>query len=154
MIGHWKECSKTLDKDQNISDCEKIGGKLDDALELTWAFPKPDDVDSKDFFKIAIHLAKKYEQDVFIAKIDGDLGLFGKDGSRWEKWGNVSEKSISRGFSRIASIQGFSQTKKDRDKGLVRNIIFESINVSIPEDNNSSKQLFESIGILNPLKDE
>lgn len=152
LVGSWKECSKELENDQKISNCLEIGGEINTALELTWAIPKPDTVSSTDFFEIAQRLAKQYNQDAFIAKIDGSVGLFGKDGSKWETWNNVSQDSISKGFEKIISLQGFSTLKKDKDKGIIRNIIFESINVMIPEDNNYSKQLFTKIHILNPMK--
>jgi len=152
LVGSWKECTKKLEGDQKISDCVAIGGEIKNALELSWAIPKPASVDSADLFKIGQSLAKQYNQDAFIAKIDGKMGLFGKDGSQWETWGNVSQQSITKGFEKIISLQGFSSLKKDRDRGIVRNIIFESLNVMIPEDNNYSKQLFETAHILNPLQ--
>jgi len=154
LVGSWKECTKKLEDGQKISDCKSIGGEITNALELSWAIPKPNDVATDDFFKIGQVLAKKYNQDAFIAKVDGKMGLFGKDGSKWESWGNVSQASVTKGFEKLVDLQGFSSLKKDRSRGKVRNIIFEDLNVMIPEDSNYSKQLFEAAHILNPLLDD
>jgi hypothetical protein len=145
LVGHWKECSEPLKDNEKISDCK---GQITDTLEESWLIVKPDDFNSEDFLKIAIKSATKYNQDAFIIRKDGKLTINGKDGTVWEDLGKANKKSLSQGFSKIVDVQGFSELKKNRGKGRSANIVFESLNIVIPKEQNSSKELFTRANIL------
>jgi predicted nucleic-acid-binding Zn-ribbon protein len=143
LVGHWKECSVELPEDSKISDCEKLGGKLKDSLEQSWLVNKPEKVSEEDFFNACMKVAKKYEQDGFVFKGESHkFAVYTKDGKvdfAFSK--NPDDESITLGFEKIIDLQGFSQYKKDRDNGLVRNIVFETYFV-LPKSNISSKRAF------------
>ena len=145
LVGHWKECSDKLEDGQKISDCK---GTIKDTLEDSWLIPKPDDISSEEFFEVAQKYAKKYDQDSFVIRLKGKLTLNGKDGAEWQDLGKANNKSLSQGFSRVIDVQGFSELKKHRGKGRTANIVFESLNLVVPKDSNSSKRLFLSANIL------
>ncbi len=145
LVGHWKECSIPLKDKEKISACK---GTIKDTLEESWLIIRPSDIDPKLFFNTAKDISKKYNQDAFVIRIDGKLTLNGKDGTEWEDLGKADKKSLSNGFSRILDVQGYSELKKNRGKGRSLNIIFEDINIKIPNDSNSSRQLFNSANIL------
>lgn len=145
LVGHWKECNHKLEDGQKISDCK---GAIKDELEESWLIPKPKNIAPEEFLDIAKKVAKKYDQDAFVIRIDGKLTLNGKDGTVWEDLGKADKKSISTGFSRIIDVQGYSELKKQRNKGRNINIIFEDIALVVPKDNNNSKRLFASANIL------
>jgi hypothetical protein len=150
LIGHWKECSEPLKNKETIKDCK---GKITNALEETWLVVKPDDVSGEDFEKAIQNAAKKYNQDAYIIRRDGKLELKGKDGSSWGSLGKANKDSLSKGFEKVLGVQGYSELAKDRKHGRVNNIVFESnesfeISVVIPDDTNSSKQLFSTANIL------
>jgi len=153
LVGHWKECSVELPDDINISQCSSYGGRIEDSLEESWLILNQPSTDL--FFGVMQQIAKKYKQDAFVARIDGDFGLYGKDGSKWENFGKVSNDSISSSFKKVIGLQGYSELKKKRIKGDVHNIIFdkltENINflgISVPNATNSSGMLYKSMNIL------
>jgi hypothetical protein len=143
LVGHWKECSVSLPEGAKISDCEKLGGKLKDSLEQSWLINKPEGVSEDEFFDACVKLAKKYEQDGFVFKGEKHkFGVYTKNGDLDFAFNKEpDDESITLGFEKIIDLQGFSQYKKDRDKGLVRNIVFETYFV-LPKDNISSKRAF------------
>ena len=148
IVGHWKECSEPLKDNETIKDCK---GKIVNALEESWLVPSDEPVEK--LIEIGKKLAQKYDQDGFIVGDDKGVYLYGKDGSLWETWGKASEKSLKQGFAAIAGLQGYTELKKDRAHGRVNNIVFEgfepfNIYLSVPKDNNISKQIFEKSGIL------
>jgi hypothetical protein len=145
MVGHWKECSEPLKDGETIKDCK---GKIENALEETWLIMKPDSVPSDKFDKTAQKMARKYDQDAYVIRQDGEVYLKGKDGSKWADLGKANEKSLKKGFAAVADIQGYSELKKDRVHGRVNNIVFESFGIMVPKDTNSSKMLFKYAGFL------
>lgn len=145
IVGHWKECSDELKDGETISDCK---GDITNTLEETWLIIKPDDIDSKTFNYIAIKIARKYNQDAYVIRLDNKLTLNGKDGEEWADLGKADKDSLSTGFNKIVNVQGYSEIKKLRAKGRTINIVFENLYVVIPKNNNSSKQLFSKANIL------
>lgn len=155
MIGHWKECSVTLpSEDKNgktvtIDQCELYGGHLVDTLEETWLIVN--DCHNPEFFDVLRKAAREYNQDAFIARIGDNFGLFSKGGQQWNTFGEVSEDTITTGFEKLVSIQGYSQTKRERIRGgdgnkTLHHFIFEGI--VIPNESNSSRMLFSAMNIL------
>ena len=144
LVGHWKECSIALKDGETIKDCK---GQVSNTLEQSLLFIKLDDLDSKEFNSIAQSISKKYEQDAYVIRLNDKLTLNGKDGTEWTDLGKANKDSFSQGFSRIVNTQGYTELSKLRRKGRVNNIIFEDICTVVPKDNNSSRQLFEAIGI-------
>lgn len=145
LVGHWKECTEPLKDNEKISDCK---GSIKDSLEESWLIIRPNEINQKDFINVAQSIAQKYNQDAYVIRINGKLTLNGKDGTEWEDLGIASKKSISNGFGRILDLQGYSELKKNRNKGRSINIIFEDLSIKIPDDTNSSKRLFSSANIL------
>jgi len=153
LIGHWKECSIDLPDGTNISKCVSFGGKVESVLEESWLIlnqPKSDN-----FFNVLQSMAKQFNQDAFISRVNGDFGLFGKDGNKWESYGNLTDKSISKGFKDIIGLQGYSELKKKRSHGDIQNIIFSSISeniefdgISVPNDHNASYMLYKYMNLL------
>jgi hypothetical protein len=147
LIGHWKECSEPLKDGEKIKDCK---GKIINALEETWLIIKPDDVSSEDFEKAIRNAAKKYQQDAYVIRREGKLELKGKDGTVWADLGKANKDSLSKGFEKVLGVQGYSELAKDRKHGRVNNIVFEDFNIGVvvPDDTNSSKQLFNAANFL------
>jgi hypothetical protein len=150
LIGHLKECSEPLKDNETIKDCK---GNITNALEETWLVIKPNDVSSEDFEKAIQNAAKKYNQDAYVIRREGKLELKGKDGSSWGNLGKANKDSLSKGFEKVLGVQGYSELAKDRKHGRVNNIVFESyesfdISIAIPDDTNSSHQLFNTANIL------
>ena len=145
IVGHWKECSEPLDDGEKISDCK---GKINNALEETWLFTKPENLSSDDFNNLGQKVAKKYDQDAYVIRSNNVLTLTGKDGSVWENLGKATKDSLTSGFQKIVGLQGYSELKKLRNKGRNNNIVFEGLYTIKPKDNNMSKTLFKSANIL------
>lgn len=145
IVGHWKECSIPLKDGETIQDCK---GSIENSLEETWLFTKPDNISSEEFDKIAQKNARKYDQDSYVIRSNGKLELKGKDGSSWVDLGIASKQSLSTGFEKIVNVQGYSELAKLRSKGRTANIIFEEIYLAVPKNNNSSKSLFKNSNIL------
>ena len=145
LVGHWKECSIELKDNETISDCK---GTITDTLEESWLIIRPDNVTTKTFFETAKKYVKKYKQDAFVIRIEGKLTLNGKDGEEWENLGKANKNSISQGFSRVINKQGYSELKKNRNKGRSTNIIFEGLYTKAPDDSISSKRIFRSANFL------
>ena len=149
LVGHWKECSVTLTGDDDISKCTDRGGTLKDVLEESWLIvnePKSDE-----FFDTLVKMAEKYDQDAFVSRVGDTFGVFGKQGNLMFSLGKVSKDTISSGFKRLISIQGYSELKKKRVHGNIDNIVFEDISLDgilVPKDCNSSHMLFSYGGIL------
>lgn len=154
MVGHWKECSVTLPDGVKISACSEHGGQIEDSLEETWLILN--DTKSKYFFEALQATAEKYNQDGFIARVNGEFGLFGKDGDKWADFEKVNEKSLSDSFKRIVNLQGYSELKKKRTKGKLHNIIFDEVvsesiefsGINVPDCTNSSHMIYTAMNIL------
>jgi len=145
LVGHWKECSEPLKDDEKINDCK---GLIKDSLEESWLIIRPSTISQEIFIKVANNIARKFEQDAYVIRINNKLTLNGKDGTEWGDLGKADKKSISNGFGRILGIQGYSELKKNRSKGKNINIIFEDINIKVPDNTISSKRLFDYAKIL------
>lgn len=145
IIGHWKECSIPLKDKETIKDCK---GTITNNLEETWLITKPENVTSEEFDNIAQKIAKKYQQDGYVIRLDGKLQLKGKDGATWNDLGTASSKSLSAGFSKILDTQGYSELARNRKHGNAGNIVFENLYYAAPKDNISSKRLFSELNIL------
>lgn len=145
LVGHWKECSEELKDNEKITDCK---GTVKHTIEETWLIIKPADVDVDKLETLAKENARRYNQDAYIIRKSGKLTVNGKDGTVWEDLGKASKDSISSGFSRVLSKQGYTELAKMRKHGRTNNIIFENLYVSVPKDNNSSRQLFKQSNIL------
>lgn len=152
LIGHWKECSVVLPKGSKLSDCEKLGGKLTNALEETWCVIN----DKKDphFFEALSQVAKKYDQDGFLYRGNNKFGFFSKYGEQWDDFKEVNDETIKRGLEAVMNIQGYSENRNTRQRGRLENIVFTSTNesldiyLSIPDGNIASYQLYSTMGIL------
>jgi hypothetical protein len=145
IIGHWKECSDELKDGETIADCK---GSVQNSLEETWLITKPDTLSSDEFNEIAQKVARKYEQDAYVIRLNGKLTLNGKDGSEWADLGDASKSSLSSGFEKIVNVQGYSELSKLRKKGRSAIIVFEGIYGVVPKDSISSKLLFQESNIL------
>ena len=147
IIGHWKECSVPLKQGEGIKDCK---GKITNALEESWWVVKPEHIPSDRFENAIQKAARKYDQDGYIIRKNGKLTVNGKDGTVWNDLGKADKNSISTGFKRILNKEGYSELKKDRVHGKVRNIIFEDFKIGLlnPKDSNISKMIFKEAGIL------
>ena len=145
LVGHWKECNKPLKKGETIKDCK---GSIVNSMEESWLITRPERVSREEFSNIAQDMAKKYDQDAYIIRLNGKLTVNDKNGEIWEDLGKANKKSISAGFERIIDVQGYSELAKLRKKGRITNIIFEDLYLVVPKDSNSSKMLFSSAKIL------
>jgi len=144
LIGHWKECSVVLPDGVTIDKCLEYGGTITNTIEEVWMILN--DSNNPNFFDAAIKMVKKYDQDAIVARVNGNFGLFGKDGMKWESFGQVTKNTLSYGFNRIVGIQGYTEVAKMRKRGRITNIVFEGI--TIPNPTNSSHMLYKSMNIL------
>lgn len=144
MIGHWKECSVPLQDGDTIKQCVLRGGVIQDTVEESWLIIN--DKYNPDFFDALRKSAREYNQDAFIARINGKFGLFGKDGSIWDEWPDFNKNTITVAWERLLNKQGYSELKNKRVHGKIHHFIFEGI--MTPNPTNSSYMLFEAKNIL------
>lgn len=151
LIGHWKECSVEIPSGKNISDCSSLGGHVVDSIEESWLILNDAITSSEDFFMAAQTMAGKYNQDAFIARTNNKkFGLYGKDGSEWATFGNISDTSFTTGLTTLIGRQGYSEIKKVRGAGRLFNIVMESIEfgVHVPYYSGSQYRAFNYNNIL------
>jgi hypothetical protein len=126
------------------------GGKIIATVEETWLILN--DLRNPEFFDVLRTAAREFNQDAFIARIDGNFGLFSKGGDQWTTYGDVSEETLTSSFAELIGIQGYSELKKKRTHGQLYNLVFkenfEFAGIVIPNDNISSKMLFEAMNII------
>ena len=155
LVGHWKECSEEISdeesKDLKFDEYRKLciskGGHLIDALESSWFITIPEGAYNKTF-DILLKLAKKYEQNAFIARNNGKISVYSKTGEKQQDFqkSNNAKDILSNGFMRILGQQGYNEFKKDRDRCKCRHLVFEMYGV-VPDLSNSSHMLFTIMGI-------
>ena len=132
LVGHWQEC-----EDPSIPYDECPPEKLKDVIERSYFVPRNKNISPDDFKNLLFELAKKYQQDAIILKIDY-LGLFGvyesKTGNELVKF----EKNVR--FNKVQ--QAYSQYVKKLNVPF----IFEGI--EFPECIGLAKEVYRKMGFL------
>jgi hypothetical protein len=143
LVGHWKECSKTLHLDAYATfddmknKCSEGGGYIFDALENSWLIVIKDGEWDKTF-ETLLELSLKYHQDAFIARHNEKTILYGSKGQELMTFKNLNNPDdfVLNGFMKILGKQGYTEF-----------INFEIFAMK-PKDTNYSKMAFKAMNIL------
>jgi len=132
LVGHWRECELT---DVPYDKCP--ADKLHDVIERSYLVPRNKDVSPEEFKDLMFELAKKYEQDGIVLKIDS-LKMFGVYGSATQDEFVKFEKGVA--LNKMS--QAYSQYVKKLDVPF----IFEGLET--PSGTVDVKNAFRKMGFL------
>ena len=149
LVGHWKECSVELPDGESISSCSLHGGTIIDAIEESWLILRHPETDRDDFKNAATTLAKKYNQDGYVARLGEVFAVFGKNGEVDFPFATKpTKKSMTTALSRVAELQGYSELSKWNKSGRTGAIIFEDWRIAVPHLTNSEFASFHYNNLL------
>jgi len=132
LVGHWQECELP---DTPYDKCPI--DKKKDTIERSYFVPRFKDFDPKLFVDLCFDLAKKYDQDAIVMKVD-DFNLFGVYDSKTKDELVKFSKNIQ--FGKVQ--QAYSQYVKKMNV----NFVFEGM--EIPTCLNFGKLAFRNNGFL------
>jgi hypothetical protein len=132
LVGHWQECELP---DTPYDECPL--DKRKDTIERSYFVPRFKDFDPKSFVELCFALAKKYDQDAIVMKVDSE-NLFGVYDSKTKDELVKFSKNIQ--FGKVQ--QAYSQYVKKLNVPFV----FEGIET--PTSLNFGKMAFRKDGFL------
>jgi hypothetical protein len=99
LIGHWRECTATNDKGEQIPYNECPQDKLIDTIERSYFVPRPQQMDQGEFEKMISDLGRMFEQNAVIVSDGDDVNLIFSDGEKSPIGKRAALGRISQAYS-------------------------------------------------------
>lgn len=82
LIGHWRECTATDEKGEQIPYNECPQDKLVDTIERSYFVPRPQKMDQGEFEEMISDMGRMFEQNAVIVSDGEDVNLIFNDGGK------------------------------------------------------------------------
>lgn len=127
LVAHWTTCTVPLNG-APLSECTALGGHIADSLEYSWLFTRDDPkVSGEAWLEAAKTLAKRYDQDSFVIRLDGETTLRGSTGDVWKTLS--TDQAVEEAWKNLTEIRekepyyGYSELRKVRERGRIQPIV-------------------------------